>query len=330
MRTEADRRQVLHLYEQIFGVKPYINPYPRVQLNPQYFIVGNTAIRRNCIQSSKVSSSPLKILPGIRNSLEAAAQCIEHNWLCILIGPASSGKTSLVRLLAQLTGNVINELHLSSGTDISEILGCFEQYDALRNFRFVVAQIECYINQYCNLQLEYSKESFLSEGEGLMTKWLGFLSSMNDDFLSCFTSAHVDDRQRFINSLSTLEKIIEELKLVQEKKPLPWSAEGLDRTLRTILKLQEGHRKMSLSAKFEWFTGLLVKALERGEWIVLENANCCNPTVCQISQIHDSSFPCSLHCCLMVSSIFFVYLSLNVSYLSSHQFFTFAFILSYI
>jgi len=27
-------------------------------------------------------------------------------------------------------------------------------------------------------------------------------------------------------------------------------------------------------------TGLLIKAIENGEWIVLENANLCNPTVC--------------------------------------------------
>lgn len=290
MRTEADRRQVLQLYEQIFDVKPYINPYPRVQLNPQYLIVGNTAIRRNCVRSSKISSSPLKILPGIRNSLEAAAQCLEHQWLCILIGPASSGKTSLVRLLAQLTGNVFNELHLSSGTDISELLGCFEQYNAFRNFRFVVAQIECYINQYCSLQLESSKESFLSEGEGFMTKWLVFLSNLNNDFASCFTSMHVDDRQRFINSLSSLVEIIQELKLVQEKNvlSLPWSGEELDRTKRTILKLQEGFEKRSLSAKFEWVTGSLIKAVECGEWIVLENANCCNPTVCH--KIHGFLF----------------------------------------
>jgi hypothetical protein len=31
--------------------------------------------------------------------------------------------------------------------------------------------------------------------------------------------------------------------------------------------------------RFEWVDGVLVKALERGEWILLENANLCNPTV---------------------------------------------------
>lgn len=31
--------------------------------------------------------------------------------------------------------------------------------------------------------------------------------------------------------------------------------------------------------RFEWVNGVLVRALERGEWVLLENANLCNPTV---------------------------------------------------
>ncbi|KAL5579519.1 hypothetical protein UlMin_011961 [Ulmus minor] len=280
MRTEADRRQVLHLYEQIFGEKPYVNPYPRVQLNSRYLIVGNTSIERNRVQSSKTSSNSLKILPGIRQSLEAAAQCVKNQWLCILIGPPSSGKTSLIRLLAQLTGNVLNELHLSSGTDISEIVGCFEQYNAFRNFRSVVAQVECYINEYCSLRLEPSNEAFMGE-EGLINRWFAFLSGINENFLSCFTSRDVEDRKRFVNSLTLLIEIIQQLKSVLDSnfQSLSWSSKQLDRAMKTIFKLQEGHQKQSFSVKFEWVAGLLIRAIECGEWIVLENANCCNPTV---------------------------------------------------
>ncbi|PON47074.1 Midasin [Parasponia andersonii] len=280
MRTEADRRHVLHLYEEIFKVKPFINPSPRVQFNSGYLIVGNTAVKRKYVQSSKVSSDSLKILPGIRQSLEAAAECIKHQWLCILVGPASSGKTSLIRLLAELTGNVLNELHLSSGTDISEILGCFEQYNAIRNFRFVVNLVECYVKEYCGSSLESSKETLTSEG-GFITKWFVFLSSINHDFLSCFTSSNEEDRRRLVGSLTLLVEIMQQLKLVMEKNvlSLSWSNRELDRATRTAFKLLEGLRKRSFSAKFEWVSGQLVKAIDRGEWIVLENANCCNPTV---------------------------------------------------
>ncbi|KAI7735790.1 hypothetical protein M8C21_000552, partial [Ambrosia artemisiifolia] len=140
MRSSTDRQEVTKLYEEEFGVKPLINLYPRVQLNPEYLIIGNTHVKRNILQSSTISSCELKILPGQRQSLETIAQCLHHQWLVLLIGPAASGKTSLIRLMSQLTGNVLNELSLSSATDISELLGCFEQYNAIRHYRLAIDQ----------------------------------------------------------------------------------------------------------------------------------------------------------------------------------------------
>ncbi|KAA8540262.1 hypothetical protein F0562_024175 [Nyssa sinensis] len=291
MRTAADRRQVIQLYEQVFGMKPFLSPYPRVQLNRQYLIVGNTCIKRNHFQSSTVSNSELKILPGIRHSLEAAAQCVQHQWLCILIGPPSSGKTSLIRLLAQLTGNVLNELNISSATDISELLGCFEQYNAFRNYRFAIARVECYINEYCSLKLESSTEAFIKGRKDLITRWLAFLSRI--DYVPATSSTYIENwNTRTSKSVCFLAEIIEHLRLDLKKNMLPvsWSGEDLDRTLKTILKLQEDHQRRPYSAKFEWVTGLLIKAIENGEWIVLENANLCNPTV--LDRINSLVEPC--------------------------------------
>ncbi|KDO65104.1 hypothetical protein CISIN_1g0000012mg, partial [Citrus sinensis] len=274
MRTADDRQEVLRIYEEIFGTKPFINPYPRVQLNPQYLVVGNTAIKRNYTQCSKVLSSQLKILPGIRHSLEAAAHCIKEQWLCILVGPQSSGKTSLIRLLAQLTGNILNELNLSSATDISELLGCFEQYNVFRSFRMVVAQVESYINKYSSLQLESSVEAIIVGKKELISRWLSFSSSVDFTLLSSSHSAYKENWKRISNSLRLLVEIIEKLRLDLGNN----RCDELNRMEKTILKLQD-NLKLLQSAKFEWVTGSLIKAVENGEWIVLENANLCNPTV---------------------------------------------------
>ncbi|GLT49686.1 hypothetical protein SLA2020_232280 [Shorea laevis] len=280
MRTAADRRQVLQLYEQIFGEKPSINPWPRVQLNSYYLIVGSAAIKRNRTQPSKISNRELKILPSVRHSLEAAAHCVQQQWLCILIGPPSSGKTSLVRLLAQLTGNVLNELNLSSATDISELLGCFEQYNSFRNFRFVVAQVARFVNEYSSSLLESSREAFLNERKDLITSWLTFLSNVDSNLLSGYSFTCAENRGSIIKSLSSLYEIVDQLKSDIEKNAVPvsWSSTDLSKTIEIILKLEDQCGK-PYSAKFEWVTGLLIKAVENGEWIVLENANLCNPTV---------------------------------------------------
>ncbi|KAG7997478.1 hypothetical protein I3843_01G213100 [Carya illinoinensis] len=282
MRTAADRREILRLYEEVFEVKPFINPFPRVQLNSRYLIVGKTAIKRNYVQSSKMPSSQLKIIPGIRQCLEAAAHCVQHQWLCILMGPPSSGKSSLIRLLAQLTGSVLNELNLSAATDISELLGCFEQYDAFRNFRIVADQVECYVNEYYSLQLDSSKETFMGKRKDLLiTRWIAFLSSKDYDFVSGSTSLYVEKWKRMVDSLGMLVEIIEQLKLDHKRNVLPvsWSSMDLDRAMKMVLKLQDSNQKRPISAKFEWVMGPLIKAIEHGEWIVLENANLCNPTV---------------------------------------------------
>ncbi|KAI3975195.1 hypothetical protein MKX01_020596 [Papaver californicum] len=282
MRTAADRREVIKLHEEIFEVKAYINPYPRVLINPQNLIVGNSVVERNHFQPSAVTKDELNILPGIRSSLESALTCIQYQWLCIVVGPSSSGKTALVRLLSQLTGNVLNELNLSSATDSSELLGCFEQYNAFRNFRSSIAQVEKYIEEYCSVSLDSTIEALISERKRLVSRWSSFLSSINFSAMSASVAAYGEyQKNDLCSSLGTLVQIIEELKLGLEKYQLSvsWSLIDLNISLNAILDLQENNKKHVFSAKFEWVTGLLIKAIECGEWVVLENANLCNPTV---------------------------------------------------
>lgn len=279
MRTAVDRREVLRLYEEVFGTKPSINPYPRVQMDDHLLVVGNSRIRRNRFQSIKTIDSELKIFPGLRNTLEAAAQCIQQKWLCILVGPTSSGKTSLIRLLAHLTGNVLNEINLSSATDISELLGSFEQYNAYRNFHCVVTQVERYINEYCNLKLDSSADEFLRDREELITKWLCFSSNISSGHTP---NSGASDGDSWRESLSLLVEIIELIAFDLERSMLPvsWSLDDLSNVLQKVQKLQEVQKGRPVPVKFEWAAGPLIKAIQNGEWIVLEDANLCNPTVC--------------------------------------------------
>lgn len=279
MRTPADRFEVIRLYEQVFGHKPSINPFPRVQMNPGNLIVGNVSIKRNLCQECGFSDAQLKVLPGQLNSLEAVVECVKHQWMCILVGPPSSGKTSLIRLLAQLTGNVLNELNLSSATDISELLGCFEQYNVFRNYRLIIAQVKKYMNDYCSLVLD-SKVS--SRRKDLVTRWFTFLSETNSSAATSSTSSDAEAwKTRCFSSIPLLINIVKDLKsdLNEQMLPVAWSCKDLDNLLLTVMKLGENYSTSQDSAKFEWVTGQLLKAIENGEWIVLENANLCNPTV---------------------------------------------------
>ncbi|GAB2222234.1 hypothetical protein Drorol1_Dr00013440 [Drosera rotundifolia] len=278
MRTAEDRRKVIQLFEETFGFKPSVNPYPRVQLNDQVLLVGNACVKRNHFLSSKSLSSGLKVLPAIRNNLEAAAQCVQQGWLCILVGPTSSGKTSLVRLLAQLSGNVLHEINLSPATDISELIGYFEQYNAFRNFQSVVSQVEVYVNTFCNQKLVTSPNVFLRERMDLVAEWLSSLPNITFGEMSRSGS---DDTEKWSACLSLLLKIIELLRPEVEGGVLHGSIsrQDLERTSQGIQKLQEVKYGGPISVKFEWASGLLINAIEKGEWVVLEDANLCNPTI---------------------------------------------------
>ncbi len=64
-----------------------------------------------------------------------AAECASRGWMCLLVGPPSSGKTAAMRALAQLSGRPLLELPLTSGTDTSDLLGGFEQMEPERKIQ---------------------------------------------------------------------------------------------------------------------------------------------------------------------------------------------------
>ena len=280
MRTPADRSEVAKLYAKIFEKNPLINQLPKVEVNADYLVVGNVSFPRNHFQPTKTSTVDLNILPGIRQCLEAALQCVKHQWLCVLVGPSSCGKTSVVQLLSQLTGNTLHELNLSSGTDVSELLGCFEQYNALQNLTAVISQIERFMGEYCGLRVSSSWEKLLTERKELIAKWWDLLPAMNDYTSASGSPFLVAWNQGDFKFLDVLIEIIEQLKLdlVTYSLPVSWSHEVLTSSLNTVFDLKKKIKEL-VPANFEWVNGRLISAIESGQWVVLDNANLCNPTV---------------------------------------------------
>lgn len=54
-------------------------------------------------------------------------KCVKMGWMSILVGPGASGKSSLVHLLALLTGHRLRVMAMNSAMDTTELLGGFEQ-----------------------------------------------------------------------------------------------------------------------------------------------------------------------------------------------------------
>uniref|UniRef100_A0A452YC41 AAA+ ATPase domain-containing protein n=1 Tax=Aegilops tauschii subsp. strangulata TaxID=200361 RepID=A0A452YC41_AEGTS len=281
MRTAVDRNEVLKLFEEVFQIKPSIHQSKMLYVNAHCLVVGNASIRRNNSRSYAVQINQLNILPGILHSLEAAIHCIHQGWLCILVGQHSSGKTSLIRLLAQLSGNTVNELNLSSATDVSELLGCFEQYNFFRHYKEVISQVERYVNEYFSLSMDIRwKKDLIMVRKGLFEKWFKFVVAKK--YSSIDTSTFIEmGRNASLPPLSLVIDIVEQMKSDLELLDLPISLtkDDLSKTLKSIYSLQQ-KEALHQPVKFEWVAGDLIRAIERGEWVILDNANLCNPTVC--------------------------------------------------
>ena len=65
----------------------------------------------------------VRYLHKFSNPLSHMMICVERNWMVILLGPTASGKNSLVKLLADTTGNNLHVFAVNSSIDTTELLG---------------------------------------------------------------------------------------------------------------------------------------------------------------------------------------------------------------
>lgn len=97
-------------------------------------VVPGSLAEENAVESLHFLSWQLK-------SLECVAMCVANAWPCLIIGNSASGKSSIVRVLAQLCGRTLTEITLTQGTDTSDLLGGFEQMEIPRMIKEVGCQL---------------------------------------------------------------------------------------------------------------------------------------------------------------------------------------------
>ncbi|XP_013381035.1 midasin-like [Lingula anatina] len=141
-----EKKYVQALFIDVFG--EHCQPYTSSRffcITPHVLQVGHSFLTRqqqvtNSAANDQTKSAP-KVLHHSLGPLEALMKCIEMNWMAVLVGPASSGKTSLVKLLAQLSGHKLQVMAMNSAMDTTELLGGFEQADLSRKLGDIAAKI---------------------------------------------------------------------------------------------------------------------------------------------------------------------------------------------
>ncbi|KAF1780308.1 P-loop containing nucleoside triphosphate hydrolase [Phytophthora cactorum] len=290
MRSARDRELISRRFEEFFGVRPMDLSAVSLRMSADFVEIGSALLERR-------QDMPLgRVAPPVFNFLlkpmEALVHCVNMSWPALLVGPPASGKTSSVRLLAALSGNTLHELGMSAGTDATELLGCFEQVDVGRKLRDIKHKIQI-VHAKVLQQLMLSSASvgitqkkrtaILKKANRLSSTWWALTT--REKYYSDNASHGGSGKKHKAKTLpkGQLDEVVVDLMrdvvaLLQktEKGETLSLLSDLSNEIDNVVKLSKSN---SIASYFEWVDGTLIQAMEKGEWVLLDNVNFCSSSV---------------------------------------------------
>ncbi|EGN98495.1 hypothetical protein SERLA73DRAFT_110025 [Serpula lacrymans var. lacrymans S7.3] len=255
-RLPADRESARLLFEDIFSVSTsHLTYAPYPFLSPSHFRIGRFEMAR---KNTTLLARPRCVLQSHLSALESIGTCISQSWLVILTGRHSTGKTELLRVMANLTGNHLHELSINSATDTMDILGSFEQVDHHARVYRLAEQVLLLVEQTAR----YSSGSAVS-----YTSYYELRKTIQ------FSSSNFVPVHRILQSVAS---VLHDFDLcVSGDRAGPWTSKKAE----LELQMQCLTAMPNAIGRFEWVDGPLVQAMKEGFWLVLDGANLCNPSV---------------------------------------------------
>lgn len=246
-RFDWQREKALQIIGEIFPETRYTIG---IHVDQDHLVIGRVQLDRGLgAPGSLRRKNPLYLRSEQMTTLESLGQCVQFNWIPILVGPEASGKTSLVEMLAKLSGRPLDVITLNSMTDTSELIGSYEQSGPKEDLRNIMNTLETLAQRLTSNPLS-------------MSRILHKISSIRDKLiLPKFDSETI---------------LLEELKSIYETLvDLGCDISPDDEKVFDALLDQCRRRQMS----FKWFDSALTRAVRDGTWILLVNANLCNAAV---------------------------------------------------
>ncbi|XP_008565442.1 PREDICTED: midasin [Galeopterus variegatus] len=271
MRTRADKEKVIAVFKDVFGSTS--NPYMGTRLfhiTPYDVQMGYSVLSRGSYVPHP-SRRPLLLLHQSFQSLESIMKCVQMSWMVILVGPASVGKTSLVQLLAHLTGHTLKIMAMNSAMDTTELLGGFEQVDLIRPWRQLLEKVEGTVRALLRDSLIISAD----DAEVVLRAWSHFLLTYKP---KCLGEGGKGITMEIVNKLEAVLLIMQRL----NNKINSFSKAEFAKLVEEFRSF--GVKLMQLASgrshgTFEWIDSMLVRALTSGDWLLMDNVNFCNPSV---------------------------------------------------
>lgn len=249
-RNVPDREKAQMLIENIFGAYKRRDDFYKIDAD--YLQINAEVIRRNdSYHYPTAHLSPLQCNFGI---YESAIRCIKNNWPVILVGPSNSGKTDLVMFLAATIGAEVAMFSMNSDVDSMDILGGYEQVDLTRKISHITDNLRRYLRKSLTANMGF-------DGQNPDAVVTGFELMDSVSHFSVTAENFEEFQKRFDAFYCFMTENAEVKELASSIKDM------------SSLVVKEA------AVKFEWFDGILVRAVEKGHWLILDNANLCSPSV---------------------------------------------------
>ncbi|KAK2783613.1 hypothetical protein FQN52_009540 [Onygenales sp. PD_12] len=246
-RTPEDRTVISSVYTGIFGSTPDPKSYFH-NLSSSKYQVGLGVLQRNRL-TQNFNDPQMRVLPRDLSIMESLLLCIEQGWPSILVGASGCGKTAILRKLAALSGSKMVELALNADTDTMDLIGGFEQVDNDRHLLIFLDEL----SQFLQDQIVHAFTSLEQSNWGFELVQL---------------------YQAMKNGSLRLEIIADALHNMSTRDIHPGFHEFHDRCT-SLIKSSAKNKIIG----FEWTEGIFIQAVQKGQWVVLDNANLCNPSV---------------------------------------------------
>lgn len=211
-----------------------------------YMQVGLGLLARDALLQSRTAQPANKSHLNLP-LMESVMICVQNNWPCLLVGPSGCGKTALLFHLASLIGAEVVNLPLNADMDNIDLIGGYEQVDTQREIVSIVQRL----GQIIRIKLV---ERLISSCE--------------------IDGALIAIEQKLRAQSPDLQGIVDSIRMLDSNHRVSDISEIADECKDIIERSAEDNR-----ACFEWVDGILVKALRQGQWLILDNANLCSPSV---------------------------------------------------
>lgn len=250
-RNLEDRACAQAIFDEVFSTSdlPSVpNPYPVISSSRLQF--GYYSTKRHNVTLPHRTSDVLQVH---LTAIEAIGACLSQSWLVVVTGFRDSGKTNLIRTLAHLSGNHLDEVHISKATDTTDILGGFEQVDHLGRIIAIAEEA---------VQLA---EAFARSTCGITSRY---------QYRTVVQHELISDRRTPASVLQAVSGLLAEVSMIDvDDFFLDAARRELDFRVRDLAQVR------STKGRFEWIDGPLIRAMKNGHWLVLDGANMCNPSV---------------------------------------------------